>query len=153
MAKEIERKFLVVDDCYKLSGRSVEIEQAYLSDNPDATVRVRIYGTKAFLTVKSRNEGLTRDEWEYEIPVEDARNMMLRCDCRGHISKTRYVDGRWEIDEFHGRLDGLVVAEIELTDADEAVTLPSYIGKEVSGDSRYYNSVLANAAMPPGETD
>ncbi len=153
MAKEIERKFLVVNDSYRSEcSRVIEIVQSYLSIAPEATVRVRIYGDKAFLTIKTKNRGIARDEWEYEIPVEDAREMISRCECHGSIAKTRYISGRWEIDEFHGALEGLVVAEIELNEVDETVDLPSYIGKEVSGDPRYYNSMLSNATAPPEET-
>lgn len=153
MAKEIERKFLVVNDSYRPEcHRTIEIVQAYLSIAPESTVRVRIYGDKAFLTIKAKNRGIARDEWEYEIPVDDAREMISRCECQGTVTKTRYLSGRWEIDEFHGALDGLVVAEIELNDINETVDLPPFIGKEVSGDPRYYNSMLSNATEPPEET-
>ena len=151
MAKEIERKFLVISDSYRtLSVSADEIRQGYLSRNPDATVRVRLRGERGFLTVKSRNRGVARDEWEYEIPAADARDMLDRL-CDGPVlSKTRYLvpgeSGMWEVDEFHGRLEGLVVAEIELTSADTVVSLPDFIGREVSDDPRYYNSNLAAQA-------
>ncbi len=144
MAIEIERKFLVSEKALtdKMS-EGEEIIQGYLSDNPDSTVRVRIKGEKAYLTVKSRNNGSVRGEWEYEIPVCDARQMLDQCGVTGLISKTRYRSGRWEIDEFHGRLEGLLMAEVELYSEDEKISLPSFLGREVTGDSRYYNSVLA----------
>lgn len=151
MSKEIERKFLVTSDAYKsVSVSSSEIRQGYLSRNPDATVRVRLRGDKGYLTVKSRNKGISRDEWEYEIPAADAAEMLDRL-CDGPVlSKTRYIvateSGNWEIDEFHGRLEGLVVAEIELPAADTPIALPSFIGREVSDDPQYYNSNLAAQA-------
>lgn len=147
MAKEIERKFLVVGDSYKaLATRSDEIAQGYLSTDSDRTVRVRIKGGKAFLTVKTRNQGITRNEWEYEIPLADAREM-LEC-CGTVLRKTRYYvpagEGlTWEVDEFHNPHPGLTVAEIELPSEDTPFAIPSFIGKEVSGDPAYYNSSLA----------
>lgn len=148
MGKEIERKFLVKDSSYKdLAIESFELRQGYLSRNPDATVRVRISGDKAWLTVKSRNKGAERGEWEYCIPASDASEMFALCE--GTIEKRRWiVDAgsglRWEVDEFEGRHKGLVVAEIELPTEDTSFTLPSFVGEEVTGDPRYYNSVLAN---------
>lgn len=148
MAKEIERKFLVKDDTYKaLASGSDEIAQGYISADPDGTVRVRLKGDKAFLTVKTRNRGCIRNEWEYEIPVADAREMLENC--RGSIiSKTRYYvpagDGlRWEIDEFHGARQGLTVAEIELPTEGTAFAIPPFIGDEVTGNPAYYNSSLS----------
>lgn len=150
MAKEIERKFLVCDDSYReAASGAVEMSQAYLSTAIDATVRVRIAGDRGFLTVKGRNDGTVRDEWEYEVPADDARQMIDRCAQSPVISKTRYRAGRWEIDEFHGCLEGLTVAEIELSDPDEHVDLPPFIGKEVTGDPRYYNSSLAKTGEIP----
>ncbi|MBD5185780.1 MAG: CYTH domain-containing protein [Bacteroidales bacterium] len=154
MAKEIERKFLVRSENYK--SRSIEsrrIVQGYLSDNAEATVRVRIAGSQAWLTVKSINKGAERGEWEYEVPVADAEEM-LRLSVTPVLSKTRHIidhEGfRWEVDEFHGALEGLVVAEVELDDAEACPPLPDFIGREVTGDARYYNSVLAGGGeMPP----
>lgn len=147
MAKEIERKFLVKDDTYKaLATRSCVMAQGYLSTDIDATVRVRLSGDNAWLTVKSRNRGAVRDEWEYAIPESDARQMLRICKGKV-IEKTRYYvpagDLTWEVDEYHGVHDGLVVTEIELPSADHPVTLPPFIGEEVTGDSRYYNSTLS----------
>lgn len=146
MGIEIERKFLVSDHSFKdLAYNSEYIRQGYLSRNPDCTVRLRIRGNRAFLTVKGRNNGLVRKEFEYEIPVKDAGEMFGLCE-GGVIEKTRhlinYSGNLWEIDEFHGDLRGLVLAEVELKSKDEVVALPPFIGKEVSDDPRYYNSNL-----------
>lgn len=149
MAKETERKFLVKDQAFiPRAIRINHIRQAYLSTNPDATVRIRIMDSKAFLTVKSRNVGATRNEWEYEIPVCDADEMIGHCAQSKIIDKTRYVipsaEGlNWEVDVFHGIHDGLILAEIELPDADIPVFLPDFIGEEVTGNPEYYNSSLA----------
>ena len=147
MAKEIERKFLVIDKSYRemsVTGRS--IVQAYLNRDPKATVRVRITDDKAFLTIKGKNDGATRDEWEYPIPVSDARDMIARCASGRIIEKKRFVvpfEGYdWEIDEFGGELEGLTVAEIELPAEDNEFSLPPFVGDEVTGDPRYYNSSL-----------
>lgn len=153
MAQEIERKYLVTDDTYKaLASRRKHIVQAYLSTSPDATVRLRIADDTAFITVKSRNNGCRRCEWEYEIPVADARDMIERCNLAQLIEKTRYyidLDNRtWEIDEFAGRLTGLTVAEIELPTPDTTYTLPPFIGTEVTDDPRYYNSNLLTLTYP-----
>lgn len=151
MAKEIERKFLVRKGMFDTASSEGEtIIQAYLSDKPEATVRIRIKGTSAFLTVKSRNHGISRDEWEYGIPVDDAIEMIDKCACELKIEKTRYRFGKWEIDEFHGRHDGLVLAEIELSSPEEPIDIPGFIGREVTGDPRYYNSVLCfSSVLPP----
>lgn len=154
MAFEIERKFLVVGKGYLAQcKKSTHILQSYLSINPDSTVRVRIINDKeAFITVKSRNNGAVRHEWEYGIPVEDAKHMLEMCAVTPLIDKTRYICGRWEVDCFSGHLDGLTVAEIELEDENEAFDRPAWIGKEVTGDKRYYNSMLATCyEMPPLE--
>ena len=145
MAKEIERKFLVENTNFKVSAtHSYEITQGYLSRRIDSTVRVRIKDDKAFLTVKGRNNGAVRDEWEYEIPVADARDMLGRCADGAVITKTRYIvpfEGWiWEVDEFHGHNEGLVVAEIELPSADSPFRVPLFVGKEVTGNPAYYNS-------------
>lgn len=150
MSKEIERKFLVRSSEYRdLAIQKKEMMQGYLALDPDATVRVRIVDEEAFITVKSRNKGAVRNEWEYSIPVDEGTEMLKTC-CKSRlIEKTRYIveagDGlKWEIDEFHGSLDGLVVAEIELPEEDYPVILPEFVGKEVTGDPRYYNSSLAS---------
>lgn len=150
MAKEIERKFLVDSIEYRqLAVSSCEIAQGYICTDPDGTVRVRIKGDKAFITVKSRTVGCSRNEWEYEIPVADARQMMEIC-CKAVLTKTRFfvpaADGLcWEVDEFHGRHQGLVVAEIELPNEDTPFDKPAFVGREVTGDAAYYNSSLSQA--------
>lgn len=154
MAKEIERKFLVRNASYRECADSkATIRQAYLSTDPDSTIRVRTMNSRAFLTVKSRNKGLVRHEWEYEVPYEDAIEMMNSCAVAPVIEKIRYRVGRWEIDEFHAALEGLVIAEIELSSPDEPIEIPDYIGKEVSGDKRYYNSVLSTLSSPPSSDE
>ena len=146
MPKEIERKFLVVSDGYKSSPRKY-YKQGYLSVEPDKTVRIRVVGDKGFLTVKGRNNGISRAEYEYEIPAADANDMLDNLVKTGAIEKWRYVcavDGKkWEVDEFLGDNAGLVVAEIELQSEDEPFTKPAWAGDEVSGDERYYNSSLS----------
>ena len=151
MAKEIERKFLVYKDLFKPEINSgIKIVQAYLSVRPESTVRIRIMGDSAYITVKSKNKGLERGEWEYEIPVTDALEMISQCQCLSKIEKTRYRYGRWEIDQFHSRHNGLVIAEIELKSSDESFDLPEFIAKEVTDDPRYYNSILGSSAeIPP----
>lgn len=151
MGKEIERKFLVSSDAYRrLATDSHRIRQGYLSVNPDATVRVRILDDRAFLTVKSRNRGAVRGEWEYEIPLSDGEEMLGLCTAGAILEKVRYIVPattlplRWEVDEFGGAKAGLVVAEIELPDADTAFEIPDFIGREVTGDASYYNSSLAS---------
>lgn len=145
--KEIERKFLVRDDSFlAMSTGHCHIMQGYLSRVPEATVRVRVRDGEAFLTVKGRNDGAVRDEWEYSVPVSDARQMLERC-CGGvFIDKVRYLvpfEGFvWEVDVFGGSLAWLTVAEIELPSADTPFALPPFVGREVTGDPRYFNSNL-----------
>lgn len=147
MAKEIERKFLVVDDSYRSMavGRR-HIVQAYLNRDPKATVRVRISDGQAWLTIKGVNSEAVRDEWEYQIPADDARQMIERCSSGRIIEKTRWLvdfEGyRWEVDCFEGSLAGLTVAEVELPSADAVVILPAFVGEEVTGNPDYYNSSL-----------
>lgn len=154
MAKEIERKFLVTDTRYRqMATRKTEISQGYLSRRREATVRVRIAGDRAYLTVKGPNDGAVRDEWEFEIAADEAAQMLARVAEPPVLSKTRYYvpggDGlTWEIDEFHGLLEGLCLAEVELPSADTVVTPPPFIGREVTGDPAYYNSNLT--ARPQG---
>lgn len=148
MALEIERKFLVKDRKYvEMAKESHHIRQSYLNRDPRRTVRVRMSGDdRAFLTVKGRNDGCVRNEWEYSIPAADAIEMAESLTGGWDIDKTRYIvyhDGfTWEVDEFHGHLEGLVVAEVELTSASDAPSLPPFVGREVTGDPRYYNSAL-----------
>lgn len=148
MAAEIERKFLVANDSWRDMARaSMNITQAYISHRPDGIVRLRLTDSKAWLTVKGRTRGISRNEWEYEIPIEDAREMIDHHIYEGsYLSKTRYLvdyKGRtWEIDEFHKGLKGLVLAEVELPSVETEVELPPFIGEEVSGNPEYYNSNL-----------
>jgi CYTH domain-containing protein len=145
MAVETERKFLVRGDDWRSMGRAVPYAQGYLQRGTGRTVRVRIAGEEAFLTVKGPVTGISRQEFEYQVPVEDARIMLTLCD-GPVIEKTRtkipHGDHLWEVDEFLGDNAGLIVAEVELSDPDEKVALPSWIGVEVTGDPRYYNSNL-----------
>lgn len=148
MAKEIERKFLVKDNSFiEMTVASCDIRQTYLSDRPEATVRLRVRGDRAYITVKGKNSGAVRDEWEYEIPVVDAEDMALRLAGGWSIDKTRHIvsfGGRvWEVDLFHGRHEGLTLAEVELDNAADEVELPPFVGLEVTGDAVYYNSNLA----------
>jgi adenylate cyclase len=146
MGKEIERKFLVKNLEWKQGAAAVPYRQGYLSTVKERTVRVRTVGVKGFLTIKGVTVGVTRSEFEYEIPAADA-NAMLDSLCeRPLIEKNRYTivhaGLNWEIDEFFGENQGLVVAEVELQDEHQAVTLPPWVGAEVSGDPRYFNSNL-----------
>ena len=147
MALEIERKYLVVNDSYlSMAISSSQLMQGYLSTDPQRTVRVRTRDTRGYITVKGMNRSTVRPEWEYEIPASDAREM-LNLPGTHCLEKTRYIvpyEGKiWEVDAFHGRHEGLIVAEIELSSPDEPFSLPPFVGAEVTGDSRYYNSVLA----------
>lgn len=146
MALEIERKFLVNDESYKkLALRKRHIIQGYLSRRKEATVRIRIMDDGARITVKSVTVNATRHEWEYPIPVDDAKEMLELCE-GNIIEKTRWIildsGMTWEIDEFHQPKSKPTVAEIELDNEDSAISLPSFIGMEVTGDPAYYNSNL-----------
>ena len=148
MAQEIERKFLVLDDSFKHEAFSKShIQQGYICSERGRTVRVRIRDERAYLTIKgpSENGGLSRYEFEREIPLEDGQQMMRLCE-PGIIDKTRWLvksgNHTFEVDEFFGDNEGLVVAEVELSYEDEPYKKPHFIGKEVTGDRRYYNSQL-----------
>ena len=148
MAQEIERKFLVLDDSFKHEAFSKShIQQGYICSERGRTVRVRIRDERAYLTIKgpSENGGLSRYEFEREIPLEDGQQMMQLCE-PGIIDKTRWLvksgNHTFEVDEFFGDNEGLVVAEVELSYEDEPYKKPHFIGKEVTGDRRYYNSCL-----------
>jgi adenylate cyclase len=142
MSTEIERKFLIADTVPAYGG--MHIKQGMLKDR-DPMVRVRVYGSKAFLTVKGPQVGITRPEFEYEIPVEDAEAMFAYC--TDFVEKTRWLARTsthvWEIDVFEGDNDGLVVAEVELQSEDEEFEKPRWAGEEVTHDPRYLNSNLA----------
>ena len=150
MAQEIERKFLVSGDFKKDAYDSVRITQGYLSSVPQRVVRVRVKGEKGYITIKGAADetGVSRFEWEKEISLQDALSLLQLAE-PGIIDKTRYLikntDGNhtWEIDEFHGDNEGLVMAEIELQSENDAFDKPNWLGKEVTGDKRYYNSYLS----------
>jgi CYTH domain-containing protein len=146
MGLEIERKFLVTGTAWKTLARGVFTRQGFLSTVAERTVRVRIAGDEGFLTVKGRSRGISRAEFEYAIPVEDAVAMLDGLCEKPLIEKTRYRvpfgAHTWEVDEFHGANAGLVVAEVELGSADEELALPPWVGREVSGEARYYNANL-----------
>jgi len=143
MGLEIERKFLVTGTAWKALAAGVPTRQGYLASTVDRTVRVRIAGERGFLTVKGRSQGLSRAEFEYAIPAEDAAAMLDGLCEKPLIEKTRYripFGGyTWEVDEFHGANAGLVVAELELESADAEPALPPWVGREVSRDERYFN--------------
>lgn len=147
MAKEIEYKYLVKDDSYKkMQKGEAHIIQGYLCREKDCTVRVRIKDNRGYITVKGLTHGASRDEFEYEIPLADAHAILGMCGS-AIIDKTRhyvnYEGHLWEVDEFLGRLAGLVVAEIELKAADEKYSLPPFIGENVTGNPAFYNSSLS----------
>ena len=148
MGLEIERKFLVLDDSYKrLASSSSRICQGYICSSRGRTVRVRIRDSRGYLTIKgpSDNGGLSRYEFEKEITLQEAEQLMKLCE-PGIIDKTRYLvkigSHTFEVDEFYGENEGLVMAEVELQSEDEPYEKPDFIGQEVTGDRRYYNSHL-----------
>ena len=148
MALEIERKFLVKDDSYKrMAYHASRIAQGYICSSRGRTVRVRIRDDKGYLTIKgpSDQQGLGRYEWEKEIPLGEAQELMKLCE-PGMIDKTRYLvrAGKhvFEVDEFYGENEGLTIAEVELESEDESYEKPDFVGDEVTGDVRYYNSFL-----------
>lgn len=147
--KEIERKFLVKNDSYKkLAFKKNRIVQGYLNSKPERNVRIRIYGNAGFITIKgkSNESGLSRFEWEKEIPLEEAKTLLKLCE-KGIIEKVRYEieNGKHiiEVDEFSGENTGLILAEIELESEDESYSKPDWLGKEVTGIEKYYNAYLA----------
>jgi adenylate cyclase len=148
MSLEIEKKFLISGDFKSEAVKAVRITQGYLCSVPERTVRVRVKGDRGYITVKGAGSrsGASRFEWEKEIPVEEARELLELCE-PGVIDKTRYLVPKgkhtFEVDEFYGDNDGLTVAEVELGAEDEPFERPDWLGAEVTGDSRYYNSSLA----------
>ena len=148
MAQEIEKKFLVTGDFKSLATKETRITQGYLSSVPERTVRARLKGKKGFLTIKGigNSTGASRYEWEREIPVNEAKELLDICE-KGVIDKTRFIipekSGlKFEVDEFYGDNEGLTVAEIELPSEDHPFEKPAWLGDEVTGDPRYYNSML-----------
>lgn len=148
MATEIERKFLVRGDGWRAQAhRADRYQQGYLANTAKCSVRVRVGGGLAHVNVKGATVGASRLEFEYPVPLEDAQTMLRELCPGAMVEKTRYrvrhQDQEWEVDVFEGENAGLVVAEIELEDEDQAVTLPDWAGEEVTHDVRYYNSSLA----------
>ncbi len=147
MAQEIERKFLVKGDFKADSFKATRITQGYLSSVPERTVRVRVKGEKGYITIKGKgnDSGASRYEWEKEIPVDEVKELLKLCE-PGIIDKTRYLvkagEHTFEVDEFYGENEGLVMAEVELKDENEDFIKPAWLGEEVTGDVRYYNSML-----------
>ena len=147
MAQEIERKFLVTGPFVDHASKQTRIVQGYLSSVPERTVRVRIRGTQGFLTIKGIGNlsGASRYEWEREIPLEEAEQLLAICE-PGVIDKVRYLvpvgAHTFEVDAFHGENEGLIVAEVELASEDGVIDRPAWLGSEVTGDARYYNSML-----------
>lgn len=148
MPQEIERKFLVTGEFRDVAYAARQMAQGYICRAPERCVRVRISDDRGFLTIKGESDasGLSRYEWEQEISVADARELMRLCE-PGRIEKTRYLV-RWgrhtiEVDEFHGENEGLVMAEVELSDESEAFSPPPFFGREVTGDERFYNAYLS----------
>lgn len=146
MGLEIERKFLVTNNDFRQMANNIfTICQGYLCKDPERIVRIRTKGERGFITIKGITEGVTRLEFEYEIPIEEAKCMLRMC-IPPLIEKMRYIisfEGKiWEIDEFSGELAGLKVAEIELSSENEEFKCPDFIGEEVTGNPAYYNSNL-----------
>jgi adenylate cyclase len=154
MPTEIERKFLVKGEAWRSLATGTIYRQGYLSTKKGCSVRVRLVGEQGYLTIKGLSQGISRAEYEYSIPAEDAQEMLdnlciseaSREGYRPIIEKTRYkIDFAgliWEVDEFAGENQGLIVAEVELTDEHQVIELPDWIGKEVSDDPRYFNANL-----------
>ena len=148
MAKEIERKFLVAGDGWQAEVRETErLRQGYLFADERVAIRVRTAGETGYLTIKADNTAVTRDEFEYEIPLADAEAMFALCR-GGLVDKTRHTlhrpGGHWTVDVFAGENDGLVLAEVELETADTALALPDWAGDDVTADRRYRNAALSN---------
>lgn len=146
MALEIERKYLIDLEKIGTLENGIRIKQGYLSTNKDAVVRVRVKNDKAYLTIKGSNSGIARLEFEYEIPLNEANEMLEKLCQKPVIDKTRYLitheNHTWEVDVFYGDNEGLVVAEVELSSEDEHINFPIWVKEEVSHDDRYFNSNL-----------
>ena len=146
MATEIERKFLIHQPPFERWGEGVEMRQGYLARGEQATARVRIAGDQGWLTIKGQTTGISRPEFEYQIPVEDAQELLALCEGgviekrRWHVPHQGHV---WEVDVFYGENSGLMIAEIELSGEHEVFTRPSWVVEEVSDDPRYFNGYLS----------
>ncbi len=148
MAMEIERKFLLTNDDWRQDiEKSIDMIQGYLGGNDKSSIRIRIDDESANLNIKGKTIGIQRKEFDYPIPLDEARELMQLCD-QPLIEKTRHIvrhgEHIWEIDEFESENKGLIVAEVELNNAEEALALPDWIGDEVTNDVRYYNICLVN---------
>ncbi len=155
MAIEIERKFLVKDG-WRPEGEPIHLRQGYLPLTGPIIVRIRQQDNRAFLTLKGRTDGITRNEYEYEIPPQDAEELLMRCQ-KSIVEKSRYLvtEGNytWEVDVFFGANDGLIVAELELSSEDEEFERPEWLAAEVSNDPRYYNANLAKHPFSEWRSD
>lgn len=155
MGREIERKFRVTGDGWRDGARAMDIAQGYLCTEKGRTVRVRISGDKAWICVKGAPVGISRDEFEYPIPRDDAEAMLAMC-AGIVIRKTRHLvehaGHTWEVDVFHGENEGLVLAEVELEDESVDPPLPQWVGEDVSGDPRFTNSRLSREPFRGGES-
>lgn len=148
MGIEIERKFLVNEQLLPKLQNGIKIEQGYISSNENGVVRVRIKDNQGYLTIKSLTKSITRSEYEYEIPLEDAKEILENICIESRISKTRYIIPHssliWELDIFHGQNSGLIIAEVELKEENQIIDLPNWVEKEVSYEEKYFNSNLIN---------
>ena len=146
MGKEIERKFLVKNDSYKKASQAFLYRQGYICTDKERVVRIRVYDNKGFITIKGENVGISRAEYEYEIPYNDAEEIINNLCYKPIIEKIRckfeFQGFVWEVDEFHGENEGLIVAEIELSDENQAFSKPAWVGEEVTDDHRYSNANL-----------
>lgn len=146
MGKEIEKKFLVKKDIMKSVPKGISLRQGYLSTDKSRTVRVRTDEKKAYITLKGISSGPVRDEFEYEIPVTDANEILEKMCITPVIEKKRFKldinELTWEIDTFYGDNEGLVIAEVELKDEEQTIIKPDWVGEEVTGDPKYFNSNL-----------
>ena len=143
MGLEIERKFLVDGDAYQALAEGIHVQQGYLEGSENTSVRIRIMGEEAFLAIKGTTISATRQEFEYPIPLDDAREMMRDLCKKPIIDKHRYIikykGSVWEVDEFHGMNEGLVIAEIELESEEQKIHKPDWIGDEVTDEPKYFN--------------
>ncbi len=148
MGKEIERKFLVRSQEFKAFSEGILYKQGYLHSDSQKVIRIRVYRDEAYITIKSKVTGISRLEYEYPIPAGDANEILDKLCRKPFIEKYRYTceykGFTWEIDEFCGENQGLIIAEIELQREDQAFERPEWVGEEVTGDSRYYNSSLVS---------
>jgi adenylate cyclase len=156
MGLEIEKKFLVKDNSWKSLATGVLYQQGYLNTEKERTVRVRVIDQQGFLTIKGKSTGATRLEFEYEIPVEEAKEMLFKLCGNSVLEKYRYkipFDGMiWEVDEFLGKNQGLIVAEVEMKSEDQVFELPKWIGEEVTHETKYFNSQLTQKPFSEWES-